>query len=494
VRTQNYIDGGWRGATGGRTFPTYNPTSGEVLAEVARSTPEDVDQAVAAAAAAWPRWRRTPAPLRANYLYRVAELAQDREDELSRFICREHGKTLVDAHGDVQELIHVALYWAGEGRRQFGSIIPSEKRSKLGFSRREPLGVVAALLPWNFALTKAALKIFPAIVLGNTVVHKPARETPLIGGAFQELLDEAELPPGVVNLVQGFSDDIGDRLVGHPDVSLVTYTGQTEVGRRIAATAGARLARVSLELSAKNALVVNEDADLSLALEWALLSAFATNGQRETAASRIFVHQKVADTFKERFVAGANRLRIGDPLSEATEMGPLISREQVDAVDDYVRRVERSGGRILCGGRRPDSEELRAGCFYLPTVFGELDPSSPLAAEEVLGPTTSIYEVPDLETALALANRTPYGLSMAIFSQDIGTALAAAETFETGVAWVNAGTVGAEVGLPFGGTKATGIGTTEWGQGALDTFSRWKTTYVNYGSRLSMVFEDTRIR
>lgn len=494
MRTQNYIDGEWRDASRGARFPSLNPTTGEELAQVARSSNADVDAAVAAAVRAMPGWRSMPAPLRGNHLFRVAQLAQDREDELARFISCEHGKTLVDAHGDVQELIHVALYWAGEGRRLFGSIIPSEKRDKLGFSRREPLGVVTALLPWNFPLTKAALKIFPALVLGNTVVFKPAHETPLIGGTFQELLDEAGVPAGVVNLVQGISSEIGSRLIDHPDVNLVTYTGQTSVGRSIAQRVASRLAAVSLELNAKNALLVNHDADMDLALKWAVLSAFATNGQRETAASRILVHEAMADEFTERFVEAVRQLRLGDPLDDRTELGPVVSAEQLAAAEDYVRRAQQAGATVFCGGERPIDPKWRRGYFFLPTVLGGLDPASPLAAEEVLGPITCIYRISDLEEGIRIANGTPYGLSMAIFSRDISTALAAADRFESGVAWINAGTVGAEVGLPFGGTKNTGIGTTEWGQGAIDIFSRWRTTYVNYGAELRMVFEDTRLR
>lgn len=494
MHTQNYIDGEWRDAEGGRTYPTLNPTTGEVIAQVARSSVVDVDAAIEAACRAWREWKAMPAPLRASWLFRIADLAQEREDELARFICREHGKTLEDAHGDVQEMIHVALYWGAEGRRQFGSIVPSEKREKLGFSRRDPLGVVVALTPWNFALTKAALKVFPAIVLGNTVVHKPARETPLIAAAFQEILHEAGLPAGVVNMVLGLSGEIGDRLVEHPDVRLITYTGATPVGRSIAARAGWRLVPVSLELNAKNALIVHADANLDLALDWAVLSAFATNGQRETAASRIILHKQIADAFTEAFLARVDRLVVGDPLDETTDVGPLISEAQLKALDDYVQRLVVAGGRLLRGGRRADAPELARGFFYLPTVITGVDPYDPITWEEVLGPATTLFRVSALDEAVAIANSTPYGLSMAIFTSDIKTGLRTADRFESGVAWINAGTVGAEVGLPFGGAKDTGISTTEWGQGAIDTFTRWKTTYINYGPRLRMVFEDTRLR
>jgi aldehyde dehydrogenase (NAD+) len=495
VHTQNYILGEWRGADGGRTFPSYNPANGEVLAQVARSGRADVNAAVTAAQQALPAWKATPAPLRANYLFTIAQLAQESEDELARFICQEHGKTLEDAHGDVQELIHVALYWAGEGRRQFGSLVPSEKVAKLGFSKREPLGVVAALIPWNFPFTKVALKVFPALVLGNTVVFKPAHETPLIGAAVQELIDRAGIPRGVVNMVQGYASDLGDSLIGHPDVKLISYTGDTEVGRTIATKAAARLVPVSLELTAKNAFIVNDDANLDLALDWAIVSAFATNGQRETAASRILLHETIAGAFEAEFVRRASQLKVGDPLKEgSTKVGPLISADQVAAVEDYVRQAVQSGGRVLCGGSRPAEPELARGFFYSPTVLTDVDPSAEVIGHEVLGPVTMLFRVPDLETAIAYANSTRFGLSMSIFTQDIETALATVDRLESGVTWINAGTVGAEVGLPFGGTKDTSIGTTEWGQGAMDTFSRWKTTYINYGSKLRMVFEDTRLR
>ena len=494
MHTENYIDGEWRGAVSGRTFPSYNPASGEVLAQVARSDQTDVNAAVAAAHRALSAWKATPAPLRANYLFTLAQLAQESEDELARFICEEHGKTLEDAHGDVQELIHVALYWAGEGRRQFGSLVPSEKVAKLGFSRREPLGVVTALIPWNFPFTKVALKVFPAIVLGNTVVFKPAHETPLIGAAVQELVDRAGVPPGVVNMVQGHASDLADRLIDHPDVKLVTFTGDTEIGRAIAAKAAARLVPVSLELNAKNAFIVNDDANLNLALDWAVMSAFATNGQRETAASRILLHEKIAGAFEKEFVKRSSSLKVGDPLREGTKVGPVISADQVASLEDYVQRGIQAGGRVLCGGSRLTQPEFARGFFYPPTVMTGVDPSAAVVGQEVLGPVTMLFRVPDLETAITYANATQFGLSMSVFTQDIETALTTVDRMESGVTWINAGTVGAEVGLPFGGTKDTSIGTTEWGQGAVDTFSRWKTTYINYGSKLRMVFEDTRLR
>ena len=494
MKTQNYIDGEWRDAHDGRTFPSLNPTTGVELAQVARSGPADVDAAVAAARRALPEWKLTPPPLRANILFRFAEVAQDREDELARHISTEYGKTLEDAHGDAQEIIHVALYWMGEGRRLFAQMAPSEKRDKLGFSRREPLGVVVALTPSNFSITKATLKIFPAIITGNTVVHKPSHETPLIAAALQELFEEAGVPPGVVNTVLGYSEDIGDRLVEHPDVDMISYTGATDVGCSIAARAGQRLVPVSLELNTKNALIVNADADLQLALDWATKSAYATNGQRESAASRIILHEDISDEFTAAFLQRVQALKVGDPLDEQTDVGPLVSAEQVEAIDDYIRRAVAGGGRVLCGGEKPVTPELADGFFYSPTILTDVDPYSDVALEEVLGPATTLHRVADLDEAINIANAAPYILCMSIFSRNIETAMTTADKFESGVAWINCGTAGAEVGTPFQGNKAYGIGTTEWGQGALDTFTRWKTTYINYSNEHRFVFEDTRLR
>jgi aldehyde dehydrogenase (NAD+) len=463
------------------------------LAQVARSDSSDFDEAVAAAHAAFPFWNQVLPHKRGNLMVAFAYLLQSREDEMAEFICREHGKTLSDAHGDVQEVIHVALYYAAEGRRQFGTIVPSEKLGKQGYAMRKPYGVVLALTPWNFPFTKPALKIFPALILGNTVVLKPAHEAPLIAGALVELMHEAGFPPGVINLIQGRSEDIGDYMIAHPGVDMITYTGSTEVGRKIASTAGQNLVPVSLELTAKNAMIINSDANLELALDWAIVSSFATNGQRETAVSRIILLEDIADEFTTALLNRVDKeVTLGDPLTDNPYMGPLISEEKVQAAEVYVRSCTDNGGRILRGGKRPQKPELAKGYFFEPTVIAGVDPASEPAKEETLAPVTLLFRVKELDEAVELANSTPYGLSMAIFTQSLDIAMSVVERFDCGVAWINAGTVGAEVGLQFGGAKDTSIGTSEWGQAALDTFSRWKTTYINYSGEHRFVFEDTR--
>ena len=494
MRTSNFIKGSWKQAAEGRTFPTYNPSTGEILANVARSNASDVDEAVAGGRAALQAWDQVPSHRRGNLMVTFASILQSREDEIAEFICREHGKTLADAHGDVQETVHVALYYAGEGRRQFGTVIPSEKLGKQGFAMRRPFGVVLALTPWNFPFTKVALKIFAALILGNTVVLKPAHETPLIAALLVELMEEAGFPPGVINLVQGRSEDIGDYMVGHTGIDMITYTGSTSVGRKIAAAAGYNLTPVSLELSAKNAMIIANDANLDLALDWAVLCAYATNGQRETAAGRIILLDGIAEEFTRRFVERVGKdVTIGDPLRDDSYMGPLISAEQVQAADEYVRMCTGHGGRILHGGRRPHVDGREGGYFFQPTVIEGVAPNSEPAREETMAPVALLFRVGDLDQAVALANSTNYGLSMAVFSRNIDVAMSIANSFESGVAWINAGTCGAEVGLQFGGVKDTGMGTSEWGPAALDTFSQWKTTYINYSGQHRFVFEDTKL-
>ena len=493
MRTSNFILGSWKPAKEGQTFPTYNPSTGEILASVARSDASDVDEAVAGGRAALEIWSQVPPHRRGNMMVTFASILQSREDEIAEFICREHGKTLDDAHGDVQETVHVALYYGGEGRRQFGAVIPSEKLGKQGFAMRRPFGVVLALTPWNFPLTKAALKVFPALILGNTVVLKPAHETPLIVALLVEVMEEAGFPPGVINLVQGRSEDIGDYMVRHPGIDMITYTGSTSVGRKIAAAAGNSLTPVSLELSAKNAMIIVDDANLDLALDWAVLSAYATNGQRETAVSRIILLESISEEFTRRFVERVEKdVTVGDPLRDDPYMGPLISAEQVQAADEYVQMCTSHGGRILHGGHRSHVGGREDGFFFQPTVIEGVASDSEPACEETMAPVALLFRVGDLDQAVALANSTPYGLSMAVFSRDIDVAMSIADRFESGVAWINAGTVGAEVGLQFGGVKDTGIGTSEWGPAALDTFSQWKTTYINYSGQHRFVFEDTK--
>ena len=480
----NYIGGEWVDAAGGETFESLNPATGELLGAFPRSGATDVDRAVAAAKAAWEDWRLVPAPKRGDVLFRFARLLEGEKDELTRLMSREMGKVLAEAGGDVQEAIDMSVYMAGEGRRLFGETTPSELRDKFNMSVRMPVGVVGAITPWNFPIAIPAWKIAPALVCGNTVVLKPAEDTPLLAERFVELFAEAGLPPGVLNVVHGFGEEAGDALVRHPDVPVITFTGARETGVAVTKAAADGLKHVHLELGGKNAIIVMEDADLDLAVEGILWSAFGTSGQRCTAASRVIVHEAVYDALAGKLVRAAEAMRLGPGWEESTDVGPVINRAALEKIHGYTQVGVDEGARLLTGGEIADGNGLDRGFFYRPTVFGDVDPEMRIAQEEIFGPTTALIRVRDFDEAIRVANGIRYGLSSAIFTRDINRAFRAMRDLATGITYVNAGTTGAEVHLPFGGTKDTGNGHREAGQAALDVFTEWKSLYVDYSGRL----------
>jgi aldehyde dehydrogenase (NAD+) len=484
TRFLNFIGGGWVPARSGKTFPDRNPADLEdVVGEFPASDAQDVEAAVAAAKKAFDGWRRTPAPKRGEIVFRAGEILRARKEEIARAMTREMGKVLKEARGDVQEGIDTAYIHAGEGRRLHGYTAPCELPDKAGFAVRQPVGVCGLITPWNFPLAIPTWKTFPAIVAGNTVVLKPASDTPHSADLLVRVLEEAGLPPGVVNLVHGSGGGVGTPLVRHPGVRVVSFTGSTAVGREIAESAGRALKRVSLELGGKNAQIVMDDADLDLALEGALWGGFGTTGQRCTATSRLIVHRKVHDEFAGRLVERAAKLRLGSGLDEATEVGPLINPARVEAVDGYVK-LGRKEGKLLLGGERATEGALGKGCFYRPTIFDGVKPGARIAQEEIFGPVLSILEVADLAEAIGVLNGVEYGLSGSIYTRDVGRAFAAMEAVETGIVYVNAPTIGAECHFPFGGTKNTGNGHREGGHPIYDVFTEWKTIYVDYSGRL----------
>ncbi len=393
---------------------------------------------------------------------------------------REMGKVRAEAGGDVQEAIDMSIYMAGEGRRLFGQTTPSELRDKFMMSVRMPVGVVGAITPWNFPIAIPAWKLCPALVCGNTVVLKPAEDTPLLAQRFVELLGEAGLPPGVVNVVQGFGEEAGAALVRHPDVPVITFTGSRETGVAVTKDAADALKHVHLELGGKNAIIVMDDADLPLAVEGIVWSAFGTSGQRCTAASRVIVHRAVYGELQSRLVAAAERLRLGPGWEDSTDVGPLINRAALEKVARYTEIGRDEGARLLTGGEALGGE----GFYYRPTVFADVESGMRIAQEEIFGPTTALIPVASFEEAVAVANSVRYGLSSAIFTRDVNLAFRAMRDLEAGITYINAGTTGAEVHLPFGGTKNTGNGHREAGQAALDVFTEWKSIYVDYSGRL----------
>lgn len=481
---KNFIGGKWQDSESGRTFESLNPATGEVIGVMARSTPADVDVAVLAAREAFRHWRLVPAPKRGEILFRAGQLLQERKEQLSQLVTREMGKVIAEGRGDVQEAIDMTFYMAGEGRRLFGHTVPSELPSKFATSLRDPVGVVAAITPWNFPIAIPSWKLTAALICGNTVVFKPASDTPALAAELVKIYAEAGLPDGVLNLITGSGGEVGDTLVNHPGVDVVSFTGSTETGASVLAQTAGRLKRVSLEMGGKNAIMVMEDADLELAVEGILWSAFGTTGQRCTAASRVIAHRAVVKPLTERLVERANAMRLGDGLDAATDVGPVVNSRQLRKIHEYTEIGVGEGARLLAGGKVASEGDLSRGFFYPPTIFGDVTPEMRIAQEEIFGPTTAILTVDSLEEAVRVNNATKFGLSTSIYTRDVNKAFQAMRDVTTGILYVNAGTIGAEVQLPFGGTRGTGNGHREAAWTALDVFTEWKSVFVDYSGKL----------
>jgi len=482
---QNFINGEWVAPRGGKTHENRNPANTEeVIGVFPLSSQEDVDAAVAAAKAAYKGWRLTPAPKRAEILYRVAEILVKRKEEFSRDMTREMGKVLAETRGDVQEAIDMTYYMAGEGRRLFGQTTPSELPNKFAMSVRQSIGVCGLITPWNFPMAIPSWKMMPALVCGNTVVIKPAEDTPLSTYNLVEVLTEAGLPPGVVNLVGGDGPGAGAALTKHPDVPVVSFTGSTATGRIIAETCAPTFKHYSLEMGGKNIIIVMEDANLDLAVDGAIWGGFGTSGQRCTAASRVAVHKSVYREFVDRFVTRASKLKVGNGIEPAIEMGPCINEQQLQTVMSYVEIGKKEGARLLTGGHRFTKGVHAKGWFHEPTVFGDCNPKMRVAQEEIFGPVVSLIPLDSLEQGIEVANGVPYGLSASIYTRNVNRAFAAMQDLYTGIVYVNAPTIGAETHLPFGGTKQTGNGHREAAVAAIDFFTEWKSVYIDYSDKL----------
>ena len=488
---QNYIGGEWVDAASGETFESSNPATGDTIGTFPRSSADDVDRAVAAAREAYEDWRLVPAPKRGEILYRFANLLMEEKDELTDLMAHEMGKVKAEAGGDVQEAIDMSLYMAGEGRRLFGQTTPSELRDKFNMSVRMPIGVIGVITPWNFPIAIPSWKITPALVAGNTIVFKPATDTPLLGERFVQLLDEAGLPKGVVNIVHGGGGAVGDRLVRHPDVPVITLTGSRETGVEVMRNAAENLKHVHLELGGKNAIIVLDDADLELAADGIVWSAFGTSGQRCTAASRVIVQQGVYEELQMRLVPAAEKLRLGPGWEDDTDVGPVINKKALEKIHSYTEIGKDEGAKLLTGGEVATGNGLDDGSFYRPTIFGDVDPQMRIAQEEIFGPTTALIPVRDVDEAIRVSNGIKFGLSSSIFTSDVNKAFRAMRDLQAGITYINAGTIGAEVHLPFGGTKDTGNGHREAGQAALDVFTEWKSIYVDYSGKLQRAQIDT---
>jgi acyl-CoA reductase-like NAD-dependent aldehyde dehydrogenase len=482
---KNFINGEWVDSRSGKTYQNRNPANtDEVVGVFASSTGEDVNAAVAAAREAYQTWRLVPAPKRAEILYRAAEMLLRHKEEFSRDMTREMGKVLAETRGDVQEAIDMTYYMAGEGRRLFGQTTPSELPNKFAMSVRQSVGVCGMISPWNFPMAIPSWKMMPALICGNTVVLKPAEDTPLSSHHLVRTLEQAGIPRGVLNLVSGDGPGAGAPLAQHKDVPVISFTGSTAVGRIVAQTCAPEFKHCSLEMGGKNIIVVMEDANLELAVDGAVWGGFGTTGQRCTAASRVAVHKSVYKEFIERFVERAKSLRVGNGLEAAIDMGPCINEQQLKTVMEYVEIGKGEGANLLTGGNRLEGGAHAKGWFHAPTVFGDCAPAMRIAQEEIFGPVVSVIPVDSFEQAIEVANAVPYGLSASIYTRDVNRAFAAMRDFYTGIVYVNAPTIGAETHLPFGGTKQTGNGHREAAIAAIDFFTEWKTVYIDYSDKL----------
>ena len=484
---KNYIGGVWVESTSGKTFESRNPAhSGQVVGEFQDSNEFDVDYAVGFAKDSFKMWKNTPAPKRAEILFRAAEIMIRDKECIAKQMTQEMGKVIAETRGDVQEAIDMAYYAAGEGRRLAGETVPSELKNKWCMTIRQPMGVIGAITPWNFPIAIPAWKAFPALVAGNTMVIKPAEDTPWSVIKLAEVFHEAGLPAGVFNVVTGYGPTAGMPLVQHKDVKMLSFTGSTATGKKIAMACAERGKQYSLEMGGKNGIIVMDDADIDLAVEGVAFGAFGTTGQRCTACSRVFVHADVEKEFVEKLIAKAESLYIGDGIDETVQMGPLINEKALIKVDGYVQdaknRFAFKGGGTLAygGGIIQEPTEDTYGWFYRPTIFTDVDDNDPLMQEEIFGPVVAVTTFTGTNEAIWLLNNTKYGLSAAVYTSDINFAMTALTEIETGLVYINTSCIGAEVHLPFGGLKGTGNGHRDAGQTMIDNCTEWKVCSIDY--------------
>jgi acyl-CoA reductase-like NAD-dependent aldehyde dehydrogenase len=478
-----FINGEWRASSSRDTFESTNPATGEVLARCAAGNEADVAKAVDAAARSFADWRRFPAPKRGEILLKAASILRQRKKSLGEMVTKEMGKVIAEGEGDVQEAIDFLEYIAGEGRRMLGETTTSELPGKRCMTVRQPVGIVGCITPWNFPFAVPSWKLGAALIAGNTVVFKPSSLTPLCAAALAEIFQEAGLPPGVLNMVTGPAQTVGQAIVEEERIRTLSFTGGVETGREIYSRASRRLKRVALELGSKNPLIVMDDADIDLALEGILFGAFGTAGQRCTATSRVLVHEKVYEEVMDRLVRRTRSLKVGDPLDRSVDMGPVCGREQELKILNYIDLGVKEGARLVCGGRKLREGDYGKGFFIDPTLF-EAEHGLRITKEEIFGPVLSVIKVGSYEEAIRVANDVDYGLSSSIYTRDINKAYRAIDDLETGITYVNAPTIGAEVHLPFGGVKNTGNGAREAGSAAIAEFTEIKTVFIDYSGRL----------
>ncbi len=482
---KNFINGEWIESKSGKTFENRNPAdTDELLGTFQKSTAEDVNQAIDAAAEAYKKWRLVPAPKRGEILYRVADRLLKDKEAISQDMTREMGKVIKETRGDTQEAIDMTYYMAGEGRRLYGMTTPSEMENKFNMTVRQPLGVCSFITPWNFPIAIPSWKMMPALICGNTIVIKPATDTPLSVVNLIKACEAEGVPAGVVNMVTGSGSTLGDPMINNKNVKVVSFTGSTEVGRKVSEACSTNFKHACLEMGGKNVQMVMDDANLELAVDGALWGAFGTTGQRCTATSRIVVHKDVAKKFTAMLVERAKKLKVGNGLDETVDMGPCVSQSQLETVLSYVKIGQKDGAKLETGGEQLTGGDYDKGFFVQPSVFSGVTQDMRIWKEEIFGPVLGIATCNSFEEAIQMANDTVYGLSASIYTQDVNRAYVAMRDVYTGIFYVNAPTIGAETHLPFGGTKETGNGHREASEAALDVYSEWKSIYVDFSGVL----------
>jgi aldehyde dehydrogenase (NAD+) len=485
---RHFIGGEWVNSASGETFESINPATEEVIAIAQKGDASDIDKAVEAAKKAYTQWRLMPAPRRGEILYEVARILQERKEDLARLMTQEMGKILAETRGDVQEAIDMAYYMGGEGRRMQGYTAPVEMPNKFGMAIRDSVGVVGLITPWNFPVAVPSWKMLPALVAGNCVVWKPSEDTPAISAAFVQVFADAGLPAGVLNLVTG-AGEAGAALAVHPNVRVISFTGSTATGLSVYTKAAAVGKKVTLEMGGKNAIIVMDDANLSLAVDAINWSAFGTTGQRCTATSRLIVQKGIKPKLLEALAEKAKMIKVGYGIQPDVQMGPLVNMKALNKVASYMDVAKTDGARVLVGGGRADMDK---GFFFLPTILDGVKQGMRVEQEEIFGPVLSVIEVESLEEAIHVNNSTAYGLSSSIFTENVNAAFRAIRDLTTGIVYINHGTTGAEIQFPFGGTRGTGNGMREAGASALDSFTEWKSVYVDFSGQLQRAQIDNR--
>ncbi|MDQ6858909.1 MAG: aldehyde dehydrogenase family protein [Chloroflexota bacterium] len=474
----NHIGGSWVGSSSNATSEDRNPArTTELLANAAVSTPDDVRHAIDAAERAFPEWRATPAPQRGDVVRKAADLMERRREQLARLCTQEEGKVLAESYAEVDRAIANVRFSGGEGLRLTGETIPSAQRGTLIYTRRDPLGVVACVTPWNFPIAIPAWKIAPALVSGNTVVFKPASLTPLCATEVVQCFIDAGLPDGVLNLVLGSGEGLSSALVDDERIKAISFTGSSSVGRALYARAAQRLCKVQLEMGGKNAVIVLADADLEKAAESVAAGAFGATGQRCTATSRAVVAKPLLAEFVTLLGSKAESFMPGDGMADGVKMGPLVDASQLQKVRAKIADGKREGAKLVRDGT---DAGIDGGYFVAPTIFTEVDPRMSVAQDEIFGPVVSVIPADDLESALAKANAVGYGLSSSIYTRDLHAAFRYADASEAGMLHVNLPTLGGEAHVPFGGVKDSGFGDRECGTAAFDFFTDLRVVYVGY--------------